>query len=265
MDKCAQSEYLLFRDAWCTQERVIRFTTPFFREYMALPDGSKGRWETGDIVMYEVNNDLKSFVVNCVFSLPSTITSLQEKKAALFNTMSITDADSSEEVVLHSWDLTRNDGDVNKLLEAFDQLISRDIPSFEEKVKDELKKKKSDNQEYTEGSENYVLSLRYERNPNARAACLAAHGTACVVCGMDFGKVYGPEFSGKIEVHHVVPISQIGREYVVDPVKDLVPVCPNCHTALHSKKNGVYTIEELKVIRNNSSNCFSDKDNNSSI
>ena len=122
-------------------------------------------------------------------SINHTITSLQEKKAAIFKAMGITDADSSEEIVLHSWDLTRNDGDVNKLLEAFDRLISRDIPSFEEKVKEELKKKESDNQEYTEGSENYVLSLRYERNPKARAACLAAHGTACVVCGMDFGKV----------------------------------------------------------------------------
>ena len=66
--------------------------------------------------------------------------------------------------------------------------------------------------------------------------------------GMDFGKVYGPAFADKIEVHHLVPISEIGKEYVVDPVKDLVPVCPNCHMALHSKKGGVYTIEELKAL-----------------
>ena len=30
---------------------------------------------------------------------------------------------------------------------------------------------------------------------------------------------------------------------------DLIPVCPNCHTALHSKKGGVYTIEELKKMK----------------
>lgn len=41
---------------------------------------------------------------------------------------------------------------------------------------------------------------------------------------------------GIIEVHHIVPISQIGKEYEVDPINDLVPLCPNCHTALHSKK-----------------------------
>ena len=63
------------------------------------------------------------------------------------------------------------------------------------------------------------------------------------------GKAYGPEFEGKIEVHHIVPISKSGEDYVVDPVNDLVPVCPNCHTAIHSKKNGAYTVEELRAIK----------------
>ena len=32
IDKCAHNEYVIFRDAWCTQDRVLRFTTPFFRK-----------------------------------------------------------------------------------------------------------------------------------------------------------------------------------------------------------------------------------------
>ena len=59
------------------------------------------------------------------------------------------------------------------------------------------------------------------------------------------------EFSGKIEVHHIKPISEIGEECVVDPVRDLVPVCPNCHMMLHSKKDGVFTVEELKKLWRN--------------
>ena len=56
---------------------------------------------------------------------------------------------------------------------------------------------------------------------------------------------------GIIEVHHIVPISQIGKEYEVDPINDLVPLCPNCHTALPSKKkDGIYTIEELTELMN---------------
>jgi len=64
---------------------------------------------------------------------------------------------------------------------------------------------------------------------------------------MDFGKFYGEEFSGLIEVHHIVPLSQIKKGYKVDPIHDLVPVCPNCHAALHSKKDGVYSVEELRL------------------
>lgn len=50
-------------------------------------------------------------------------------------------------------------------------------------------------------------------------------------------------------MHHIKPISEIGGEYVVDPVRDLVPVCPNCHMMLHSKAEGVYSVEELKQLR----------------
>ena len=34
----------------------------------------------------------------------------------------------------------------------------------------------------------------------------------------------------------------------VDTIKDLRPICPNCHLALHSKIDGdTYNIDELKV------------------
>jgi len=90
---------------------------------------------------------------------------------------------------------------------------------------------------------------RYERNPKARARYIAVHGAACAVCGFDFGAVFGEAFSGKIEVHQIKPISEIGAEYIVDPVRDLVPVCPNCHMILHSKPDGVFSIEELRRLR----------------
>ena len=30
-----------------------------------------------------------------------------------------------------------------------------------------------------------------------------------------------------IQVHHLVPLSAIGKKYRVDPIRDLRPVCPN--------------------------------------
>jgi hypothetical protein len=42
-------------------------------------------------------------------------------------------------------------------------------------------------------------------------------------------------------------LSQAGKSYVVDPVNDLRPVCPNCHAMLH-KRVPQYTIDELREI-----------------
>jgi len=103
------------------------------------------------------------------------------------------------------------------------------------------------NDKIPEGAKSRVTVNRYERNPKARAKCLAAKGCSCSVCGMNFEKVYGEIGKNFIHIHHIVPISEIGQTYIIDPVKDLVPVCPNCHAMLHQGKNGkVLTVEELK-------------------
>jgi 5-methylcytosine-specific restriction protein A len=62
---------------------------------------------------------------------------------------------------------------------------------------------------------------------------------------VDFGKRYGRLGLGFIHVHHLVPISAIGSEYRVDPLADLVPVCPNCHAMLHRSEPPL-AIERLR-------------------
>jgi 5-methylcytosine-specific restriction protein A len=84
-----------------------------------------------------------------------------------------------------------------------------------------------------EGAVHQIAVNAYERNPVARARCIAHYGPSCVVCGFTFGAVYGPLAEGFIHVHHVKPLSEIGAEYEVDPVADLRPVCPNCHAVIH--------------------------------
>lgn len=100
---------------------------------------------------------------------------------------------------------------------------------------------------YTEGSPNEVVTTRYERNPHARKACIDHYGTSCSVCTLDFGVTYGDLGKGFIHVHHLKQVASIGKKYRVDPIKDLRPVCPNCHAMLHKRKEP-YTIEELKEI-----------------
>lgn len=99
-----------------------------------------------------------------------------------------------------------------------------------------------------EGAKTRVEVNRYERNQKNRDLCIAVHGTSCKVCSMDFGTTYGAFAEGYIHVHHVVPLAQIEdhANHTVDPEKDLVPVCPNCHAMLHQHPDKPCTVEKLR-------------------
>jgi len=99
-----------------------------------------------------------------------------------------------------------------------------------------------------EGAKSRVEVNRYERSRENRDRCLEFHGTSCAVCGLDFGEEYGDIGDGYIHVHHVIPLPELDEDYVLDPRRDLVPVCPNCHAMLH-RRNPPYTVEDLRVIR----------------
>ena len=101
-----------------------------------------------------------------------------------------------------------------------------------------------------EGAKKTITVNSYERNPLARRLCIEYYGATCSVCDFDFEKEYGEIGKGFIHVHHLTKVSDIGDRYEIDPVKELRPVCPNCHAMLHSDKDTL-TIEELKNLYNN--------------
>src|ERR1700733_999775 len=84
-----------------------------------------------------------------------------------------------------------------------------------------------------EGAKYQVTVNAYERDPKARRLCIAKYGTDCCICGFSFGATFGKPAEGFIHVHHLRELGKIRKEYVVNPLKDLRPVCPNCHAALH--------------------------------
>ena len=90
--------------------------------------------------------------------------------------------------------------------------------------------------EYYEGARATISINSFERNRAARDKCIAHYGPKCYVCGMTFEQTYGSAASGFIHVHHLCPPSTIKKEYCIDPVADLRPVCPNCHSVLHLRK-----------------------------
>ena len=100
-------------------------------------------------------------------------------------------------------------------------------------------------EELIEGASKSVSVNSYERNSVARAQCLEYYGYSCKVCSFNFEESYGRIGRCYIHVHHVVPLFEIKGEYVVDPVKDLLPVCPNCHAIIHSTRPAL-EVDQLK-------------------
>jgi 5-methylcytosine-specific restriction enzyme A len=100
-------------------------------------------------------------------------------------------------------------------------------------------------QKFEEGAAVQILINRYERDPAARERCVTHYGTDCVACGLSLADQYGPEVYGLIHVHHLTPLASVGKRAVIDPVRDLRPVCPNCHAVIHST-TPPRTIDEVK-------------------
>lgn len=112
-----------------------------------------------------------------------------------------------------------------------------------------IEKNSTDDYDYESGDEGkkgqrYVTV--YERNSKLRRQAIAIHGTTCFACGFNFRNFYGPYADGFIHIHHVKPISENGGIITVNPETDLLPLCANCHSVVHRKKNKTLTISDLK-------------------
>lgn len=99
-----------------------------------------------------------------------------------------------------------------------------------------------------EGRKKYYFTSRYERNALNRAEAIETHGLTCFGCGFNFEEVYGERGRGFIEIHHQIPLHSLDEQVEINPNKDLIPLCSNCHRIVHRDKNNVLTLNELKRI-----------------
>ena len=236
IDRCKLREDIIIREAWCTQDRVIRFTSKRLRAL--FPPISDGGFDgTGEIALYEAENNAGEIRISCRFF--SENSKSQKASAPQNETFAI--------------ELFYRYQKPNDAIFWFDSALDELIPGAEEKHIAEIVKE-AQPEVLTEGAARSFTATRYERNRRAREICLAYHGKSCAACGINFERDYGPQFADIIEVHHIVPVSQIAESYVVDPINDLVPLCPNCHTAIHSAKDGVYAKKEFFEIIKNTKN-----------
>lgn len=108
---------------------------------------------------------------------------------------------------------------------------SRGTNAFPEEITDQTGK------EIWEGAKKQILVNRFERSAAARAECIAAHGTICAACNIDFEHQFGEIGRNFIHVHHKTPLCEVDESYTIDPINDLVPLCPNCHSMIHKMED----------------------------
>lgn len=89
---------------------------------------------------------------------------------------------------------------------------------------------------------------RRERNPRNRLLCIRLHGEKCRACGLEPKQRYGDLAGAIIEVHHLEALSLLAEPRPYDPAADLVPLCPNCHRAVHTRRPVPLPVEELKSL-----------------
>lgn len=91
---------------------------------------------------------------------------------------------------------------------------------------------------------------RYERDPQKRLECIEHYGYECQICGFSFEKTYGDIGKDFCHVHHIEPLGEVGGENVdLDPIRDLLPVCANCHEMLHRKKIALKPLDLKNQLR----------------
>jgi 5-methylcytosine-specific restriction protein A len=127
-------------------------------------------------------------------------------------------------------------------LEALPPLVSAlaELIGYEESIVSPTK-----DLEIMEGAISIHTIKKRERSKKNRMLCLAYNGYNCAVCGFNASEAYG-EIGEILEVHHKQPLSNLDTACVFDPKIDLVPLCPNCHRAVHTKRPIPWTVEELK-------------------
>lgn len=109
--------------------------------------------------------------------------------------------------------------------------------------------KATENILFEEGSKYSVLSSQVERSALARQACIDHYGYKCQICFFDFVDKYSELGKNFIHVHHIEDISLKNGEYTIDPIRDLIPVCPNCHAMLHRKRPAMMPDELRTILR----------------
>jgi 5-methylcytosine-specific restriction protein A len=112
---------------------------------------------------------------------------------------------------------------------------------------DVIEERQGDEASACEGAILQSVVRRRERNPRNRLLCIRIHGERCFACGFEPRLTYG-DAGSIIEVHHLEPVALLLKPRPYDPRTDLVPLCPNCHRTVHTRRPIPLAMDDLKAI-----------------
>jgi len=253
-------------DSWEILDEYVALKTvdrsAFFHKGTGIPMGIRNFFEIYSMTRGQ-RKDIKLKYKNIIYDAHFEMDSKESSRSRLFWTSEFRDILQQE--LPKYYEIFEKELDIENIqfpkirFEKLDSLeFNVEIIDYEEieldadseEVEGEFNLGHISDEKRSEGKVTYFYSKKYERDPKNRADAIAYHGTKCKVCGFDFEKAYGHRGKGYIEIHHINPLSTVGEEVKIDPKKDLIPVCSNCHRMIHRRKNCILSIEDMIEIIN---------------
>lgn len=143
--------------------------------------------------------------------------------------------------------MTKQESSANKVATLEVKKETQEIP---QEVKKENQEIKQILQEETKKEELEKQEEESEEWEKLKQECIEYYGAICEICGFDYGYTYGEVFEKNIKIHHIGAKDK--EEYLpnTDAIKDLIPICDNCHGIIHSQ-TPPYTVEEMRKMLKN--------------
>lgn len=252
--------------SWNSTYKLIRFLTNKLRDIFPSQAGAALPY-SGSVMGYQVDLSAEPVTLACLL-FPERLHKKDIKAIPTLLSATRVDGGSMQTcITLASWRLGHSGSSASEITSALSKVLELEAAYFESELlvwksnplhrirtlpaitQEQTSQAELPDILFIEGARKEIITNRYERSPQARARCIAYHGTACKVCGFDFGIAYGEAFSGLIEVHHIVPLSTINAQYQVNPVHDLIPVCSNCHMAIHQSNDPEGMLTKLRAAK----------------
>lgn len=251
----------------CVGKTHIKFTTKMIDNILPPTNDNKGEWRNGHYVFYEINNRPNQVFIYCVVGVKD----LEEKYREIFNVfLQSKNKKVKKTCCIERFEVCKykDEDDIdtikNKIERGLNEVIEHQIPAFQKEFEASWetiinhqfypllshvgeKKETPSLGRYAEGAPIQMTINKYERNMKARQKCLEVYGYSCKICQENLEEKYGDLGKDFIHVHHIVPLHEIKGEYDLNPLTDLIPVCPNCHAIIH-RKTPAYTPDEIKGI-----------------